>query len=115
VEDLQRLHVPGWIVDSSLLASFMTYGTLAVELALGVLVWNRKLRPWVLLLGVGLHLGIDLTLRVGFFSLVMLTLYAAFLPPEAVSARLLALRDRLARSRVAGWMPWRPSKMGGAS
>lgn len=101
IEDLQRLHLPQWVVDSSLVTSLMTYGTLGVELALGILVWNRKLRPWVLLLGVGLHLGIDLTLRVGFFSYAMLTLYIAFLPPEVVSRRLLALRDRLSAGLAA--------------
>ena len=51
--------------------------------ALAILVWNRKLRPWVLGVGVVLHLGISYGLRVGFFSLGILTLYLAFLTPAA--------------------------------
>ena len=42
----------GFVTDTVLIANVLTYGTLAVELALGILVWNRVLRPWVLLLGV---------------------------------------------------------------
>jgi hypothetical protein len=49
----------------------------------------------VLGLGVFLHLAIDVTMRVGFFSYGLFVLYIAFLPPEAVSARLLALRRRV--------------------
>lgn len=101
IGDLERLPVPGFVTDSVLLVGLLTYGTLALELALGILVWNRVLRPWVLLLGVSLHLGIDYAVRVGFFSYAVLVLYIAFLPPEAVSARLLALRERLAGARLA--------------
>lgn len=102
LEDLTRLPVPLAIADSELISNFLTFGTLAVELALGVLVWNRKARPWVLLLGVGMHLSIEYSLRVGFFSFAMLTLYLVFVPPETASAWLLKVRRRLARSRLGG-------------
>jgi hypothetical protein len=97
VGDLERLPLPEFITTSALIANLMTYGTLAVEFALGVLVWKRKLRPWVLLLGVGLHLGIDYAVRVGFFSYAILVLYIAFIPPETMSAWLTAARRRLER------------------
>jgi hypothetical protein len=102
IGDLERFPVPGFVTDSLVLANLMTYGTLAVELSIGILVWNRVLRPWVLLLGVGLHLGIDYAVRVGFFSWAILVAYVAFIPPETATAWILRLRDRLARSRL-GW------------
>jgi hypothetical protein len=105
IEDLERFPVPGLVTDSLLLANVLTYGTLAVELALAILVWNGKLRPWVLLLGVGLHLGIDYAVRVGFFSWAALVAYVAFLPPETVSAWVNRLRDRMARSPLARLVP----------
>jgi hypothetical protein len=87
------------------LVNLLTYGTLATEVAIGVLVWNRALRPYVLTLGVVMHLCIDIALRVGFFSYGLLVLYLAFLPPEAVSARLTTLTRRVsartAQSRPA--------------
>ena len=79
----------------------MTYGTLVIELSVPILVWNRRLRPWVLLAGLGLHLGIEYSIRVGFFSLAMFTLYLSFLDPTWAQVRLLALRDRLQRRRSA--------------
>jgi len=96
LEDLARFDLPQALATSELAVNLLTYGTLAVEAALGILVWNRRLRPWVLGLGIALHLGIDLTVRVGFFSYAVFVLYLAFLPPDVVSARLLALRHGLA-------------------
>ncbi|MGH2995308.1 MAG: HTTM domain-containing protein [Gaiellaceae bacterium] len=105
LEDLERFPVPGFVTDSLLLVNLLTYGTLAVELALGILVWNRVLRPWVLLAGVGLHLGIDFATRVGFFSYAVFVAYIAFLPPETASAWVLRARDRVARTRFGRLLP----------
>jgi hypothetical protein len=95
IGDLERFPVPDFITDSLLISNVLTYGTLATELALGVLVWNRVLRPWVLLAGIGLHLGIDYAVRVGFFSWAVLVMYVAFIPPGTASAWILAARDRV--------------------
>ena len=89
IGEVSRLPVPSFVTDSPLLTELATYGTLAAELAIGVLVWNRAARPWVLALGVLLHLSIELTLAVGFFSLTIVTLYLAFLPPERAEQVLL--------------------------
>jgi hypothetical protein len=96
---LNRLPVPDLVTHSLMVSNLLSYATLATELALGILVWNRKLRPWVLLLGVAFHLSIDYALRVGFFSYAMLVLYVAFIPPEAMDGWLLRVRDRVARRR----------------
>jgi hypothetical protein len=83
----------------------MTYGTLVAELMLALLIWNRAARPLVLAIGVGLHLGIGFTLRIGFFSETMLVAYLAFVTPAFASALILAGRERLSQlapARVAG-------------
>jgi hypothetical protein len=95
IEDLGRLQLPHVLLNSELLVNCLTYGTLATELALGILVWNKVLRPWVLACGLALHVGIDLFLRIGFFSYAIFVLYIAFAPPERVSNLLLRVRDRL--------------------
>jgi hypothetical protein len=106
ISDLTRFPVPGFLTHSMLIANLMTFGTLAIELSLAILVWNRRLRPWILLVGVFLHLGIDYSIRVGFFSLAMLTLYIAFLNPEWAQTRLLAIGDRIERRRArSGKLP----------
>jgi vitamin K-dependent gamma-carboxylase-like protein len=105
IDDIARFPVPGFVTDSLVLANLLTYGTLAVELSIGILVWNRVLRPWVLLLGIGLHLGIDYAVRVGFFSYAVLVAYIVFIPPEAARSFILATRDRVARLTLPRWAP----------
>jgi hypothetical protein len=98
LQDFQRFAAPGFIVHSLLISTVMTYLTLAIELMVGILVWNRAARPLVLALGASLHLSIDVGLRVGFFSEAVLTAYIAFLSPAAATAGVTAVRRRLKRS-----------------
>jgi hypothetical protein len=102
IENLERFPLPDALTTAELASNVLTFGTLAVELALGLLVWNRRLRPWVLLAGVSLHLAIDYAIRVGFFSYGILVLYIAFIPPETMDRWLAALARVWARVRPAG-------------
>jgi hypothetical protein len=77
-------HAPEWLTGNALLVNVATWGTILIELAIAVLVWNRRCRPWVLLAGVALHLSIMVTLSVGFHSLAIFVLYLAFVPWERV-------------------------------
>ncbi len=97
---LLRLPVPGVIARSLLASNVLSYTTLAIELAVGLLVWNSGARSRVLWAGVALHLGIDYAFRVGFFSYAMFVLYLAFIPPETVDAWLSAGRARWSRRRA---------------
>jgi hypothetical protein len=99
VADIERFPVPDFLVESLIISNLMTYGTLALELSLGILIWNRRLRPYVLALGVSMHLGIDYAIRVAFFSLGVISAYIAFVPGETMNGWLLALRRRLEQSR----------------
>jgi hypothetical protein len=93
--DLARFPVPDDLARSALMANVLTYGTLATELAVAVLIWNRALRPYVVALGLVMHAGIDYSLRVGFFAPALLTCYVAFVPPERATAFLRAIAGRL--------------------
>jgi hypothetical protein len=102
LDDLSRFPVPSFVLESPLLANLATWSVLAIELGIGILVWNRKLRPYALLVGVAMHLGIDVGLRVGFFSYAMFVVYLSFLPPDTTAAVILTLRERLGRRREIG-------------
>jgi hypothetical protein len=95
LEDFQRYAMPSVLSHSLLFSTVMTYWTLAIELMLGVLVWNRAARPYVLALGAGMHLFISLSMRLGFFSETMVATYLAFLSPAAATVAILAVRRRL--------------------
>jgi len=84
--DIGNFAVPEAITSNALLMNVATWGTLALELAIGVLVWKPRMRPKVLIAGVVLHTVIVLTFGIAFFSFAMFVLYVAFLPPNRVDA-----------------------------
>lgn len=94
IGDIERLPMPSFVTDSILVTQLATFGTLLAEFSIGILVWNRAARGYVLALGVLLHLSIELTLAVGFFGLGMMVLYLAFLPPHRAEQVLAWVRDR---------------------
>lgn len=107
IEDIHRFPTPSLVTDSVIVSEILTFGTLSLEVGLAVLVWNSVARPWVLSLGVMFHLMIEYSTLVGFFSLIILTAYLAFLPPKTTSRRILALRDRFGRRSPPVAEPWR--------
>ena len=100
IGDFSRIHLPNAIASSALLSNLLTYGALATELSLAFLVWNRKARPYVLAAGVSMHLLIDSTMLVGFFSYEVFIAYLAFIPEDKMDAVLLWLRSRVTRRRL---------------
>ena len=81
-----------------------TWGTLALEYALPVLLLWPRTRRWGIVLGCSLHLGILLLMRIGLYTPVMLVAYLAFvtlpLPPRrAVAAHRQPVVDHLGALR----------------
>lgn len=102
---LPRFGAPSFVTNSELISTLATWATPVVELSIGILVWNRRLRPWVLAVGIGFHLAIAFSIRVGVFSLAVFALYVAFIPPETASRLILGLRDRLREQGLAALSP----------
>lgn len=92
IEDLQRFVAPEWLLDQSVLLNLVTWGALAFEATFIVAIWSTRLRLPVLVAGVLLHIGIDVFLDIGFFSLAVLLAYLAFLPTE-MADKLVARFD----------------------
>jgi hypothetical protein len=91
--DMLLLPTPHWFTTSAVLMNAVTWGTLAIELSVGILVWNKRLRPWVLAAGVVMHTMIMITITVGFFTLAVFILYLAFVPPEIVERLPRSAKD----------------------
>jgi hypothetical protein len=84
LQDMLILPTPHWLTANALLMNIATWGTLALELSIGILVWNKRFRPWVLAGGVMMHSMIMITIAVGFFAPAMFVLYLAFVPASTV-------------------------------
>jgi uncharacterized membrane protein YphA (DoxX/SURF4 family) len=90
--DYNRFPLPAVLSHSPFFSAAMTYWTMAVELMLGILLWNRRARPFVLALGLALHLVLGLSMTLAFFSETMLACYLAFVSPEAAATVIHTVR-----------------------
>jgi hypothetical protein len=68
--------------------------TIAVELGFPFLVWDRRWRWACVCASVLLHLSIGIFMGLVAFSLIMLVMLLAFIPPEVVGRGLGRLRER---------------------
>ncbi len=77
------------------LLALLTWGTLAIEFSLGVLVWFRELRYPVLLAGLCLHLGIEYSMNIPLFEWISVAAYVTFIYPEDLSRAWVWIRNRM--------------------
>ena len=83
---------------------FMTGGsffTLALEIGFPYLVWNRRLRPFLVAASMSLHIGIALTMGLVAFSLLMATMVLSFIPGDSIQRVLERLQSARASRRPA--------------
>jgi hypothetical protein len=77
---LARFPVPGWMQSAAAIKT-ISWFTLLSEFSLGVLIWFRRLRYPVLLLGLLFHLGIEYALNLPMFAWDVLAAYVLFIDP----------------------------------
>lgn len=74
VMDLEfLLHVP-------LLLALVSFVTILFEVYFPFGIWLKSFRPWWMLIGIFLHIGIAVTMGLYFFSILMLAGYVLFVP-----------------------------------
>ena len=69
-----------WLLDLKLLMITLGYLTLVFEVVFIVAMWFDRLRPLLLVIGLGLHLGIVVTFPIPWFGLAVAALYALLVP-----------------------------------
>ena len=86
LQSMRRFWVPEFMLTSSAAHNLMTWGTLATEVAIPILLINRRTRRWGIVLGVGFHAALGYVLRLGLFPATVTIAYLAFLTPAEASA-----------------------------
>jgi|688.fasta_scaffold329743_2 hypothetical protein len=81
--DFARLPLP-MLFDHLWIYQIICWMTLAIELALFTLIWSKKTRYLVLLIGTAFHICIDLTMNIPLFEYIMIVNYINFLEPADV-------------------------------
>jgi len=97
LDEIRRFPIPQWIAQS-LFIKLGTWIALALEFALGTLVWIKEFRYPLLLLGLLFHLSLEYSLNVPMFQWDILSAYVLFLRPEDIVR---------AWNRIAGLVPRR--------
>ncbi len=81
-----RLHAGGglalWLSTQNYLLVPLGILTVFFECSAGVLLWIRAFNPYVLIVGVVFHVGIELLMNVGTFTLVVLAAYPILFEPS---------------------------------
>jgi hypothetical protein len=77
-----------WLAWYPWLVNLLTHATIAWEMTFWALVWRPMLRPFVLLIGTAIHLGIGAFMGMWTFGLAVIFAYVAFLPGKQMSAIL---------------------------
>ena len=85
LERFVRTPFPRKILGHWLVLRAMTWSVLAMEFAVGTLVWIEEFRGPMICLGLLLHLGFGCLLQLRLFSFVMAAGLLTFLPPAALS------------------------------
>lgn len=94
LDQFRRFPVPAFFLDPFMVV-IETWLTLAIEFALGVLVWFKELRYPVLLAGVLLHLSLEYAMNVPLFQWIMMATLVTFVYPADLAHALAWLGDRL--------------------
>jgi len=78
----QRFPVP-YLFDHLWTVHLITWGTLLLEFSLGVLIWFKPLRYYILAAGVLFHLGLEYSMTIPLFEWIMIATYVCFIeiPP----------------------------------
>ncbi|HEY9712737.1 MAG TPA: HTTM domain-containing protein [Chroococcales cyanobacterium] len=103
LQDFQRIKMP-FIYDNLLLMRLLTWATLLVEFALWALIWIKELRYYILLAGVALHVGIDLSLNLPIFEYLMITAYVLFVDAGDLAGIMNWIRARFHKLEPHRWL-----------
>lgn len=88
VNDFKITNLSQIIVSSPFLYKGMTYFTVLFEVGFPLLIWSRKLKPFLIFIGIFFHVGIFVLMRIDNFSLVMILIYLSLINDnEYLSAR----------------------------
>jgi hypothetical protein len=104
MDELTRFPIPAFFSDIWVI-NLMTWATLAVEVSLATLIWNRRTRPYVLTAGVVLNSGIEYALNIPLFSMVIITSYLNFVYNEWITNWVSALSLSFGRYRIRVHLP----------
>lgn len=81
IDELQRFPLPSWLLRPTML-KLESWFALGLEFSLGVLIWIKELRYYLLAVGLLFHLTLEYSLNVPMFQWDVLSAYVLFFEPS---------------------------------
>ena len=93
LDEFHRFPLPSWFLQPIVL-KVGCWAALALEFSLGVLIWVRELRYYLLALGLLFHLCLEYSLNIPLFEWDVLSAYVLFIDAADIGRMLSLLRQR---------------------
>ncbi len=97
IEEFQKFPVP-FLFDHLWTCEFLTYATLAIELALWTLIWFKQTRYIVLIAGIIMHLGMDWSMNIPLFEYTMIIGFINFVDASDIKNVFALIKVRIAKA-----------------
>lgn len=96
LREIQRFPVPEWLKSVAIL-KMGAWLTLVLEFSLGVLIWFKRFRYPLLLLGLCFHLSLEYAFNFPLFQWDVLTAYVLFIDPDDLHRVMRGISRRFGR------------------
>ncbi len=93
LDEFKRFPIPSWFLHP-LMLKLESWTALVLEFSLGVLIWVKELRYFVLTLGLLFHLSLEYSLNIPLFQWDILSAYILFIDPADITHAWNWLRTR---------------------
>ena len=103
LQEIRRFPLPGWM-QNSIVLTLGSWFTLVLEFSLGVLIWFKRFRYPLLLLGILFHLSLEYAFNLPMFQWDVLTAYVLFINPDDLARTWQWARSLIAPSGRISWM-----------
>ena len=103
LQEIRRFPLPGWMQNSIVLV-LGSWFTLVLEFSLGVLIWFKRFRYPLLLLGILFHLSLEYAFNLPMFQWDVLAAYVLFINPDDLARAWQWRRLLAAPSGRISWM-----------
>ena len=102
LDEFHRFPLPSLFLRPTML-KLGTWLALALEFSLGVLIWIKELRYFILALGVLFHLWLEYSLNIPMFEWDVLAAYVLFIEPDDMTRAWNWMRGHLAAQALERW------------
>jgi hypothetical protein len=95
LDEFHRFPVPGWFLHPTMI-KLESWSAMVLEFSLGVLIWIKDCRYYLLALGVLFHLALEYSLNIPMFEWDVLSAYVLFIDPADLARAWKWLRAAIA-------------------